>query len=201
MRAQEDSRERRLEAQEREILRTERRILTIADFIALLMVAATAFSAFATWRTEQMSELMFATADRPIIGVEKVTFERVDTEEPAIVVDFRNFGPVPADGAVIRVMPLLDGKPIALHEGETSDADQGVVSPSVPHFLYKFMRLDEYHRAVSGTSRLMVRIRVDYQGPGRRRRYCYDEKALYDSHLGLFRSAGGTTSCGNTDIY
>src|SRR5271166_3351843 len=139
--------ESRIGAQEREILRAQRRILSIlsvADLMALMMVIVTALSAFATWRTEQVSELIFAVSDRPIIGVENVTFQRVDTDEPAIVVDFRNFGPIPADGAIITVTPLLDGKAIALHGSEMANGDQGIVSPTVPHLFYTFVHLEEY---------------------------------------------------------
>ena len=81
-RAEEEKHERRIDAQAREILRTERRILTVADFMALMMVAATAFTALATWRTYKVSELIFAISDRPFLGVQRVTFERTDTAEP-----------------------------------------------------------------------------------------------------------------------
>src|ERR1700676_3668879 len=142
-RGEDGKREQRIEAQEREILRTERRILTVADFMALLMVAATAFTAIATYRTYQVSELIFAISDRPFIGVQKVSFERTDTEQPAIVVDFRNFGPIPADDAIVTVTPALDGKPVPPHDGETSVSNQGVVSPGVPHFFYVFLLPEE----------------------------------------------------------
>ncbi len=79
--AEEEKRHRRIETQAREILRTERRILSVADFMALLMVAATTFTALATWRTYKVSELIFAISDRPFLGVQQVTFERVDTAE------------------------------------------------------------------------------------------------------------------------
>jgi hypothetical protein len=200
-RGEEGNGQRRIEAQEREILRTERRILSIADLMALLMVAATAFSAFATWRTEQVSELIFAISDRPFIGVEKVSFDRTDTEQPAIVVDFRNFGPIPADDAILKVMPLLDGKPIPPRDGEMTDSNQGVISPGVPHFFYAFLLPEEYKKAVSGVARLMVRVSVEYKGPELRRQYCYLEKLFYDFHTNTFRHAGGNTRCGNTDIY
>src|SRR3984957_11384812 len=116
-RGEEERSERRRDAQEREILRTERRILTVADFMALMMVAATAFTALATWRTYKVSELIFAISDRPFLGVEKVTFERTDTAEPAIVVDFRNFGSIPADAAIVTGTALLDGTPIPPRDG------------------------------------------------------------------------------------
>ena len=200
-RGEEDKRGQRIEAQEREVLRAERRILSVADFMALLMVAATAFTALATWRTYQVSQLIFAISDRPFIGVQKVSFERTDTEQPALVVDFRNFGPIPADDAIITVTPLLDGKPIPSHDGEMTVSNQGVVSPGVPHFFYVFLVPEEYKKAVSGAARLMVRINVEYKSPSLERRYCYLEKLFYDYRTSSFRHAGGTTHCGNTDIF
>jgi hypothetical protein len=200
-RGEEGKNERRIEAQAREILRTERRILTVADFMALMMVAATAFTALATWRTYQVSELIFAISDRPFIGVQKVSFERTDTALPAIVVDFRNFGPIPADDAIVNVTALLDGKPIPPHDDEIQAANQGVVSPEVPHFFYIFILPEEYKKALSGTARLMVRVSIEYKGPALDRRFCYVKKVFYDYHTTTFRPAGGSSTCGNTDIF
>jgi hypothetical protein len=200
-RGEEGKSHRRMEAQAREILRTERRILTVADFMALMMVAATAFTALATWRTYKVSELIFAIQDRPFLGVEKVTFERTDSPEPAIVVDFRNFGPIPADGAIVAVTALLEGKPIPPRDGEGTAGDQGTVSPGVPHFFYVFMQSDEYKRVVAGAAHLMVRVSMEYKGPALDRRFCYTKKLFYDSHTGTFRPAGGTSVCTNTDVF
>lgn len=200
-REDDDKHERRIESQARAILRTERRILTVADFMALLMVAATAFAAFATWRTYRVSELIFAISDRPFIGVQQVTFERTDTAEPAIVVDFRNFGPIPADDAIVTVKALLDGKPITPRDGEMSTIDQGVVSPEVPHFFYVFLVQDEYKKAVSGAARLLVRVNIEYKGPALDRQFCYNKKVFYDYHIATFRPAGGSSTCGTTDVF
>jgi hypothetical protein len=200
-RAEEEKHERRIDAQAREILRTERRILTVADFMALMMVAATAFTALATWRTYKVSELIFAIQDRPFLGVQQVTFERTDTAEPAIVVDFRNFGPIPADGAIIAVSALFDGKPLPPRADEGSASDQGTVSPGVPHFFYLFLLSDEYKKVVSGAAHLMVRVSMEYKGPALDRRFCYMKHLFYDSHTGTFRPAGGSSVCTNTDVF
>lgn len=200
-RGEEAKSERRIEAQAREILRTERRILSVADFMALMMVAATLFTAFATWRTYRVSELIFAVADRPFIGVQSVAFERVDTPHPAIVVDLRNFGPIPADDAIVNVTALLEGKPIPPQDGEIPESNQGVVSPQVPHFFYVFMSSDDYTRVVGGAAHLMVRIHVEYKGPALERLYCYMKKVFFDHHTGTFRPAGGTSHCADTDIF
>jgi hypothetical protein len=189
-RGEEEQRHRRIDTQAREILRTQRRILTVADFMALLMVAATAFTALATWRTYKVSELIFAISDRPFIGVQQVTFERTDTAEPAIVVDFRNFGPIPADAAIVSVTALLDGRPVPARDGEMTSLDQGVVSPEIPHFFYVFLLQTEYKRAVSGAARLMVRVSIEYKGPALDRRFCYKKNLFLRSahrHLPTLR--------------
>jgi hypothetical protein len=200
-REEESKTHRRMEAQAREILRTERRILTVADFMALMMVAATAFTALATWRTYKVSELIFAIQDRPFLGVQKVAFERTDTPEPAIVVDFRNFGPIPADDAIIAVTALLDGKSLPPRDGEITAGDQGTVSPGVPHFFFVFLLGDEYKRIVSGAAHLMVRVTMEYKGPALDRRFCYMKKLFYDAHTSTFRPAGGNSTCANTDVF
>jgi hypothetical protein len=191
----------RIEAREREILRTQRRILTVADFMAIMMVAATAFTALATWRTYRVSELIFAIQDRPFLGVQKVTFERTDTEMPAIVVDFRNFGPIPADDALVNVVALLDRKRIPSRDGEMPDSNQGVVSPQIPHFFYVFLLPDEYKRAISGDGHLKLFISMEYKGPTETRTFCYNKKVFYDTHSASFRPAGGSSTCGNTDVF
>src|SRR5271167_999083 len=200
-RGEEGKTHRRMEAQAREILRTERRILSIADFMALMMVAATAFTALATWRTYKVSELIFAIQDRPFLGVQRVTFERTDSPEPAIVVDFRNFGPIPSDRAIVAVNALLDGRPIPPRDGEGDASDQGTVSLGVPHFFYLFLLPDEYKKVIGGAAHLMVRVSIEYQGPALDRRFCYMKKLFYDSHTGLFRPAGGSSVCANTDVF
>lgn len=198
----------RLEARERELRRSEStqlkrftRIIRFADFMAILMVAATAFTAFATWRTAEVTSLVFAVSDRPFIGVEKVEFERADSGHPQIVVDFRNFGHIPAADALVSVHVLLDGKEVKPEEGEMDTVDHGVVSPGVPHFFYAFLDSDNYKSVVAGSSHLMVRVNIEYKGPELARRYCYAEKVVFDHRVASFRHVGGTDKCANTDIY
>src|SRR5215471_11422147 len=60
----------------------ERRVshaIRLTDLLAVLMVIATGFSAFATWRTAQVTSLVFAIADRPFMGVAKLDFEATDS--------------------------------------------------------------------------------------------------------------------------
>lgn len=194
-RAEELKRERRHDAERRELLRAERRILTAADVMALLMVAATAMTAFATWRTYRISDLILQVSERPFLGVQQVTFERTDTAAPLIVVDFRNFGPIPAETTSIAVTALLDGKQIPPRDGEMTDANQGVVAPGVPHFFYVFLQKDEYQRSVSGAAQLMVQVSMVYRGPALGRTFCLTKKVFYDYHVAGFRPDGGSSEC------
>src|SRR5579863_1064890 len=103
------------ERRDREIIRTERSLLArmgqvvkLADFMALLMVLATFFSAYATWRTALVTSAIFAVADRPFLGVQQVTFEGTDTSHPQILVNFRNFGNIPALDAIVSAHAVID---------------------------------------------------------------------------------------------
>ena len=40
-------------------------VLRFTDFMTFMMVVATAFSAFATWRSARVTSLLFAVAERP----------------------------------------------------------------------------------------------------------------------------------------
>jgi hypothetical protein len=194
-RAEELRRRRRLEAERRELLRTERRILTAADVMALLMVAATAMTAFATWRTYRISDLVLQVSERPFLGVQQVIFERANTAQPIIVVDFRNFGSIPAEATSISVTASLDGKQIPSRDGEMKDYNQGVVSPGVPNFFYLFLQKDEYERSVSGAAQLTVQVSMAYRGPALGRTFCLTKKLFYDYHIGGFRPDGGSSDC------
>lgn len=199
--------EQRLEARERDLLRKEQGLLTrvakfvrLADFMAILMVIATAFSGFATWKTAQVTARMFAVTDRPFLGVQSVTFEQTNSGAPAVVVDFRNFGHIPAGASLIDVRALIDGKAIKPHEGELSLSEQGNVSPGVPHFFYAYVPADDYTKILSGQSHLMVSISLEYKGPDLAASYCYLEKIVYDYRSASFRHAGGSDKCGN-DVF
>lgn len=200
--------EQRLEQTERELIRRQRtqfsrvtEFIRLADFMAILMVLATAFTAFATWRTAEVTSMIFAVTDRPFIGVQRVTFEAAESKAPIIVVDFRNFGHIPAADAIVNVQALFDGK-VLKHDGdEMSSVDQGIVSPGVPHFFYTFMTPDQYKQVISGAARLMVNVKVEYKGPELSHSYCYFEKVVYDFRAASFRHAGGTDKCRNSDVY
>ena len=199
----EDEHERR----DREIIRTERSLLAriaqavkLADFMAVLMVLATFFSAYATWRTALVTSTIFAVSDRPFLGVQQLAFQGTDTRNPAIVVSFKNFGSIPALDAIVGARALVDGKMVKTPADRMSETEPGILSPNVPHFLYVFIPPDKYQAVTSGESHLQIRVRMLYKGPALQTQLCYFERFVYDSRVSLFQAAGGTDKCG-TDIF
>jgi hypothetical protein len=76
----------------RTFLRTIISALEITDLIALMMVFATALSAYATWRTEQVTNQILLISQRPYIGLESIKL--VGNTNPKVVEELRNFGNV-----------------------------------------------------------------------------------------------------------
>lgn len=188
-----------LTSAEKSLMRRFTEVLRFADFLALLMVAATAFSAYAAWRTAQVTSHIFAVEERPFIGIERVTFERGDTPNPRAVVEYRNFGKIPASGASIAVTALADGRRIAQSPNEMSSISAGMLSPGVRHFFYTHLPVDTYKSIVSGKVNLMIDVRAEYKGPGGAA-YCYTERVIFDYRSTDFRPAGGTDRCGQSNI-
>ena len=195
------------ERRDREIIRTERSILArlaqvlkLADFMAILMVLATFFSAYATWRTALVTSTIFAVADRPFIGVQQVVFAGTDTQHPMISVNFRNFGSIPALDTIISVHAVVDGKVVRLPAGTMSEMDAGIVSPNVPHDFYVFIPPEKYQAVAAGKSNLQVHVKVLYKGPAHQVQLCYFERFSYDLRVNVFMASGGTDRCG-TEVF
>ena len=195
------------ERRDREIIRTERSILArlaqaikLADFMAILMVLATFFSAYATWRTALVTSTIFAVADRPFIGVQQVAFSGTDPQHPVISVNFRNFGSIQALDTIISVHAVVDGKVVRLPAGTMSEMDAGIVSPNVPHDFYVFIPVEKYQAVAAGKSNLQVHVKVLYKGPAHQVQLCYFERFAYDLRVNVFMASGGTDKCG-TDIF
>jgi hypothetical protein len=195
------ARERALERQERSQVRRLRRALRLADFIALLMVAATAFAAYAAWRTAEVTALVFAISDRPFLGIQQVSFEAADTPRPRVVVEYRNFGNIPAVDSLVSVHLRIGGKLVKQPEGEMSSVETGIVSPTVPHYFYAFLPADAYRDVISGKITMQVQVRMIYKGPARESQYCYAERIVYDVHSTSFRLGGGSDHCGQSEVF
>ncbi len=193
-------RQEQLTTAEKSLMRRLTDVLRFADFMALLMVAATAFSAYAAWRTAQVTSHIFALEERPFIGIRGVTFEQGDTPNPRAVVEYRNFGRIPASGAIVTVVALADGKRIADRPNEMSSISAGVLSPGVPHFFYTYFPVDTYKSVMTGKASLMLHVRAEYKGAAGEP-FCYNERVVFDYRSAGFRPAGGTDRCGQSDIY
>ncbi len=178
------------------------RAIGFADFMAAVMVVVTAFSAYATWRTAQVTSLVFATADRPFIGVAKVQFEATDTADPYIAVDYRNFGKIFATDGLVSVNAWIDGKiapdpvPVLMNVSET-----GSIPPDVDHFFYRHLPADAYQDIVSGKRKLQLGVRVVYKGPAPDSEYCNFKRFIYDYRTANFRPAGGSDKCGDHVVF
>ncbi len=192
---------------DRELIRTERSLLArlaqavkLADFMAILMVLATFFSAYATWRTALVTSTIFAVADRPFLGVQQVAFEATDPQHPTIVVNIRNFGNIPALNAIVGAHAVVDGKLIKASADTLSEMNAGILSPNVPHTFYVFIPIDKYQAVAAGKSRLQVHVRMLYNGPAHEKQLCYFERFAYDSRVNIFQASGGDDRCG-TDVF
>ena len=189
---------------ERDILRTERSLLArftqaikLADFMAILMVLATFFSAYATWRTAMVTSTIFAVADRPFLGVQQVAFEVRDPQHPMIVVQFRNFGNIPALNAIVGAHALVDGKLVKDPGERMLETEAGILSPNVPHSFYVSIPPDKYEAITGGKSNLQVHVTMVYNGPARDKQLCYFERFAYDFHSQIFEASGGDDRCGS----
>ena len=177
---------------ERSLIRRFSEALRFADFMAVLMVAATAFSALATWRTAQVTSLLFSIAERPYVGVERVVFCPIGSDAARLTIDFRNFGQVSAVGGVATIRELVDGKP--LERGAAATINVGMVSPTVPHLNFRFIPADLYKKILDGQAHLVVQVIITYRGPDQRE-FCYDQLLTYDHRVNAFGSSGGTDKC------
>jgi hypothetical protein len=192
------------EQRDREIIRSERTIVArlgravkLADFMAILMVLATFFSAYATWRTALVTGTIFAVADRPFLGVQQVAFERTDTQHPAIAVTFRNFATIQAFDAVVGANALVDGKVVKYPADALSEREAGILSPNVSHLFYVFIPQDVYQAVAGGKSNLQVHVRMRYKGPAHDKQLCYFERFAYDYRVDAFLPSGGDDRCGS----
>jgi hypothetical protein len=193
--------------EQRDILLTERSVLVkvaqavkLADFMAILMVLATFFSAYATWRTAKVTSTIFAVADRPFLGVQQVSFEATDSEHPMLAVQFRNFGSIPALNAIVGAHAVIDGRLVKDPEYPMAETDAGILSPNVPHTFHLTLARDQYQAVVAGKSNLQVHVRMLYKGPAHDQELCYFERFAYDFRSGIFGASGGDDRC-RSDIF
>jgi hypothetical protein len=154
----------------RNLLKRIASALEITDFIALMMIFVTGLSAYATWKTAQITNEILLTSQRPYIGTESVNF--TDETNPKIVADLGNFGSVQAENAVISIVLKGNGKALPNDSEPQQQGTPIVFSPAVPHRFYRHITAETYRDVVHGKANLVMEIRVRYQGP-RADQHCY----------------------------
>jgi len=192
---------------EREIIRRDRSQLArlseaikLADFMAILMVMATFFSAYATWRTSVVTSTIFAVADRPFLGVQEVTFQTQDSGHPTILVSYKNFGNIPALDTIVAIHAVVDGKVVRPPGDTMSEIDAGIASPEVPHTFFISLPPEKFQAVTAGKSNLQVHVSMLYKGPAHATQLCYFERFAYNIRLNMFQASGGSDACG-TDVF
>ena len=176
----------------RNLLRQIATSLEITDVIALMMVFATALSAYATLKIAQMTNQILLTSQRPYIGTESV--DLIGETNPKVSVDLRNFGSVQAEHAVIKIVLRVNGKALSSDSEPQEQETPLVFSPAVPHRFYRHISADTYRDALQGKANMVIEIRVRYRGP-RGDEHCYLLRSSYDHVDGIFYPQGGSLSC------
>ncbi len=177
--------------------RTERirltRALRLTDLIALLLLLATSIQAFAAWRIYLVTSQMLQVSDRPYLGVQHVSLDLSEPQIPKVVVEFRNYGQVAAEDAVLERWLTVDGNPTA-GPGHDEKIQLGVLSPQVAHFSYSLVPPADTRAIMEGKSALIAIVKFFYSDP-LDERFCYRMSLHYDPYLKAFEAAGGSARC------
>ncbi len=183
------------------LTRTERRrlgeILGFTELMTALMVAATTFTAIATWRTASIADWIYLASERPYLGVESVRLDTSKPNEPRVAIEYRNFGHLSSDNTVLDTRMIIDG---AVVTGETVRLDAGILSPEVPHLVHRHLPPDKYAAIVNGSSTLEVDVKATYRGFDRRP-LCYFERFQYVADSARFEVHGGTSRCDEQPVW
>jgi hypothetical protein len=180
-----------LSGRDRSILRKMTSFMEFADLMALLMVAATAFSGYATWRTATIAGELLMSSERPYFGVEGVNLDRSFADDPRVFVEYRNFGHVPADEVNLQAMMFIDDQPL---DSNTVAKNVGILSPNVPHHTYFHIPRDRFALVAAGHTTLSTQIHAWYRSASGRV-FCYRERFVYMRDSGIFEISGGSSRC------
>ncbi len=168
------------------------RELRFADLVAVLLVFVTGFQAFAAWRIYLITDQMLRVSDRPYVGVQHLRLDLEDPRDPKVVIEFRNYGQIAAEDAVLEHSLSVDGKPTG--SGQREKIRLGVLNPQVPHFSYTMLPPADTNAVLEGKSPLVAIVRFAYTdsiGAG----FCYGMRFRYDHYLKAFQAAGGSARC------
>src|ERR1700691_228747 len=127
---------------ERRVIRRLSQGIRFNDFMTFMIVAATICSAFATWRTAQVTSLLFAVTERPYVGVEDASMDASDEQNARIAINFRNFGHVSAGDGVARIAVVVNGRPSFDSGAASATNNVGMISPTVRHSFFRFVPID-----------------------------------------------------------
>ena len=180
-----------LSKRERRMLGNIAEYLGFADFLALMMVTATAFTGYATWRTAAIARSIFLSSERPYIGVKSVEIDASHPGDPRVEIRYENFGHVSAESARVVRSLMIDGKRVA---SETKTRNAGILSPEVTHRLHLHIPSASYAAIINGHATLKVELAAAYTGPGRGP-LCYLERFVYLADEKEFEVDGGSTRC------
>ena len=181
----------------KELQNAFRRLTTsieIADVIGILMVVTAGLSAYTALMTRHLAEQLLMVTARPYVGTHGVSFDRIDSTEPRVVADIRNFGSVQAGETVIKGHLLFEGKEISGHRGPRTTVYAGVMSPGVPHPIFFHLPAMIYRSATDGHGDLRLHLEIRYTGPSGDA-HCYDKNFAYDADDSQFYSDKGTIEC------
>jgi hypothetical protein len=125
--------------------------------------------------------------------VQHVSLDLGDPQIPKVVVEYRNYGTVAAEDAVLERWVTVDGNPTA---GPRHDEriQLGVLSPQVPHFSYSLLPPADTRAIMEGKSALIAIVKFSYSDP-LGVSFCYGMRFHYDRYLKGFQVAGGSARC------
>jgi hypothetical protein len=165
--------------------------LQLADFLAVMMVLSTTFSAYATWRTAKIADSIYMAAERAYFGVESITFNNSRVGDPRVAIDYRNLGNVTA-------MHLRMLRRMSIDDAEIPSATRiiqpGVLSPGVSHLTYIHLPAGAYTPILAGRSSLKIQVAVTYTNP-RQQPLCYMTTFTYDADEENFNGSSGSVDC------
>jgi hypothetical protein len=181
-----------LNRRDRRLMGNIAEFLGFADLMAVMMVLVTALTAVATWRTASIATQIYRASERPYMGVADLQLTNDPPGDPKVLVEYKNFGSVAAEGVVMFRRMILDGRVIG---DETRRKAAGILMPDSPHRLFMHLSEESYDAVVAGRSKLRVDIGAVYQGLSRASDLCYFERFVYEPGEKLFEVDGGSPRC------
>jgi hypothetical protein len=170
-------------------------VVGIAEIMGAPMVAATVFSAIATWRTATVTRDLYLLSERPYFGVQSITIDHSSARDPKILISYANLGTLSALDVIVTRELFVGGRRL---DAQSAILTAGILSPKVTHVWHTHFPVDADEAIRMGRSQLVVEIKAVYSGPAGGRD-CYLEHFAYDKEVDNFDPSGGTTRCDDQD--